>query len=49
MQNNQNHDITLTVILELIGAAILGLGAVVVIITLAVYYRNIFKNQNPSN
>ena len=45
MQTNQNHVITLPVILELIGAAILGIGAVVVIITLAVYYRKKHKKS----
>nr|XP_022340887.1 von Willebrand factor A domain-containing protein 7-like [Crassostrea virginica] len=45
-KTNQNHDITLTVILELIGAAILGLGAVVVIIILAVYYRKKHKKSS---
>ena len=46
MQTNQNHAITLTVILELIGAAILGLGTVVVIIILAVYYRKKHKKSS---
>ena len=46
MQTNQNHAITLTVILELIGATTLGIGVVVVIIKLAMYYRKKHKKSS---